>query len=556
MNSTLVAQAFAKTLLGRMQALAEAAALEPPPEALMSGLLGRLWQAALDGDVCINMNPQEQGALRHPACQPLIGKHLPLMTESGHLYLGRFWHAEQRISETLRRRADHPSRFASEALLARAMADSEANLKGLDPVQRQAVQAGLQFRLSILHGGPGTGKTRTIASLIACHARTWRQAVWVAAPTARAGARLMESLQTALDSFDLDDKALSCLPTEAMTIQRLLGRLPPVGEQGVDALAGPDAPVSSPGLVIVDEASMLSLEMCDRLFAALDEDCALMLVGDPNQLHSVETGAVFAALCEARHPGLQKGRVHLARNFRQADHPALGELADAVLAGTIGPALFGDEMPLLAPDVRSLAAQAATKYLKLLQMARQKTKGGDLRARARGFLNASAAYRLISARRTGFAGADQLSEAILVQLRRQLAEGQGAWFEGRLITVTRNDYGAGLFNGDIGVYLDGQVAFGRQGDLLLLRPGSLPEHQDAYCMSVHQSQGSEFDEIDFIAAPARHALATRELLYTAVTRARSRLRIFGAMDDLVWAAAHPTRRLSRLSEKIQGSDTA
>ena len=187
--------------------------------------------------------------------------------------------------------------------------------------------------------------------------------------------------------------------------------------------------------------------------------------------------------------------------------------------------------------------------------------------RALAYLRGAAKYRLLSARRSGFAGADRLSEAILLRLKALQHVGHQTWFEGRMITITKNDAASGLFNGDTGVCvlvtdaanetefatsdpIQAVIVFERQGVIMTIAAAALPRFQNAYCLSVHQSQGSEFEHVDFVAAPSGHRLATRELLYTAVTRAKHSLTVWGEVADLQWAASRATVRHSRLQWKL------
>jgi exodeoxyribonuclease V alpha subunit len=565
-DMNLVSQLFAKALLG-----------ENFGSGHVPSLAQRIWQCSLDGDACMVLNEAELVLLKSDACSKVVGPDKPLVIEDNALYLHRFWSAEKRVAAAvLARLAQEPSSMPAAQNLPEGYTTKrlkEALPEGLAPEQEQAIQVALQAKLSVIHGGPGTGKTRTLASLMACYAQFFQRPLWVAAPTAKAGARLMESLRDALTAFEsndpsaatLDAASFAFLPKEAYTIQRLLRSLSPADLLCRDTRnAEPDH--EQPGLLVIDEASMLSLELCDQIFARLDRGCLLVLVGDPNQLHSVETGSVFASLCLAQHLALDAVRVKLTRNFRQSEQAHLNGLASAILDGQMSAHLFAAEVGLADQNLAQLVEGAARHYsLAITQAQAQYSVRTYLKERAKAYLEQARRYRLLSARRTGFAGADRLSSAVLHALRKEhrLAE----WFEGRLVTIVKNDYASGLFNGDLGVCvhpsaLDVQadeglpsepmlIAFERSGEVLLLRTADLPEFQDAYCLSVHQSQGSEFDQVDFLAAPAEHPLATRELLYTAVTRAKKRLMVFAQLADLNWAATHPTVRTSRLQWRLE-----
>lgn len=576
---SVIAQAFARSVLARVQAQAARLGADLPAvtcEGLLT-LFERLWDQTLDGDSCIALDRRQRAWLALPACAPVLAAHGPLCLDLDSLYLRRFHAAESRLAQACRARLD----VVSGALP--RLAPGQV-LRGLHEAQSRAVQAGLQHPLALIHGGPGTGKTRTVASLIAAWVLSDPRPVKVAAPTARAGARLMESLASALSGMALPPEARAALPQAAFTVQRLLRQLPrgPGTRAALVASAGDAPPMvvlddDAPGLVIVDEASMLSLELADALLARLPAQTALVLVGDPDQLKSVESGAVFAALCQASHPALAQARVGLSRNFRQAGQAGLVELAESVLAGTPSRSALSAAVALKPRQLRSLVEAATQRYLAMRERGLAACPAGSTASeRALALLRESGAYRLVSARASGASGAQALAAAILGRLQQSL--GAVPWFEGRLITITRNDEASGLFNGDTGVYvrvdpmrpsdaasaagdeaadpsmgLEGWVAFDRPEGPLLMPVAALPEYRDAYCMSVHQAQGSEFDTVDFVAAPAEHALATRELLYTAVTRARTALVIHGDWADIEWAATHAGQRLTHLAARIDQS---
>jgi exodeoxyribonuclease V alpha subunit len=576
MTSSLIAHAFSKMLLDALHAspqwLGEFVRFDRP----LSVLFERVWMGSTEGNACIELDPEDLSLLQQSGAHALMGEALPLMLDERALYLNRFWQAERRLADHIHRRLESSTiaqSLESKPLNRDFPDEIAAHLKDLAPAQVEAVLAGLSRRLSIIYGGPGTGKTRTIASLILCYAQIFKKPIWVAAPTSKAGGRLMESLrallleampkvevvspsaQGPLELSLLPDLGSFALPSEALTIQRLLSQLPSqevLFRDHDDA----DSGLEAPGLLIIDEASMLSLELCEEVFARLSPDCILVLVGDPDQLHSVETGSVFAALCQAEWPAMKSARIQLTRNFRQSNRLHLSGLADNVLRGRIDSFMFGGELVLNAPELRSMVEAAAQRYAGLLREAKSKfTRDTSNDQKSLRYLETTTNYRLLSARRSGIAGADRMSELVLYRLKKLLNLSDQAWFEGRIITIIKNDPESGLLNGDVGVCISINepqplIVFLRHGDVQIFPAALLPRFQDAYCLSVHQSQGSEFDHVDFIAAPAGHQLATRELLYTAVTRAKHSLNIWGELVDLQWAASHPTIRQSRLRWRI------
>jgi exodeoxyribonuclease V alpha subunit len=580
---TLFAQRFSNTLMSSLATAAPEVGmpLSQSDRDQLNLLLQRVWDGALSGHACLELGGEEQALLMRPDLASWFEVLGPLALSQGCLYLQRFLGAEQRVAKWVRTRSDGGSALSmlAQQALDRLECSAAANTvtEGLGPEQVLAVRLALGHAFSVIFGGPGTGKTRTIAAIVMAYVACSEKPVWLAAPTAKAGARLMQSLQHVLGDFgehrsadhELVVHARSLLPAEARTVHRLISDLPSSEFYFYDHdhdhqhLADP-----SPGLIILDEASMVSLELCDQLFARIPTGCQLLMVGDPDQLHSVETGSMFASLCRTQYPPLKAVRVELSENFRVRNRPQLVNLARGVLSGEVRADSFGSEVKLEGMLAKTIVARAVSIYADLLKQARPLVlKEASPEERARLHLRLSQAYRLLSARRTGALGADRLSKAIFEHLAA--THDHDRWFEGRLIILRSNHRSLGLSNGDTGVCVIGLepsmpvqggaivgpqvlVAFERDGGFVLVPPALLVDFQDAYCLSVHQAQGSEFEAVDFVAAPAEHALATRELLYTAITRARERLHIFGEIGDVLWAAKHPTLRSSRLAERIEG----
>jgi exodeoxyribonuclease V alpha subunit len=593
MTNSFTSQAFAQTLMSVMRSTNAAGMPLAATDTRLGAVFERLWQSSANGDACIFLNTDERNLVLSDGAKILLGPEKPLMIDGDSLYLNRFWSAETRLALAVRLRVSKDQASAQASNEACSPLFPSASLAqttlGLAESQLNAIRTALSARLTIIFGGPGTGKTRTIAALLSSYARIFERPIWVAAPTAKAGARLMESLEAHISESaikEADNRAdplprNQYLPLEALTIQRLLSRLPKKKSFYRD-FDRPDVHWTGPGLLVVDEASMLSLELCEQLFERVSPDCALVLVGDPNQLHSVETGSVFAALCEAEWSPLKAVRVRLSQNFRQKNRHQLSTLAEELLEGQVDPAIFSQELRLSAFAMGVLVESAAQRYASLfLETQKQFPECASLSDRASAYLKAASRYRLLSARRSGFAGADSLSLEVLERLKLSLKVRRQTWFEGRMITITKNDPATGLFNGDIGVcvidtgasnsddasgtqFAQGRVephrrvvvAFERQGKLVTVPFAALPAFKDAYCLSVHQSQGSEFEQVDFVAAPAQHRLASRELLYTAVTRAKNELTIWGELADLQWAATHPTVRQSQLAWRINQHPTS
>ncbi|HEY1070961.1 exodeoxyribonuclease V subunit alpha [Thermomonas sp.] len=479
-------------------------------------------------------------------------------------------------------------------LFARLFPDAAAG-----DAQARAAALALRRALLLVTGGPGTGKTTTIARLLALRVAQAMQAghapprIALAAPTGRAADRMAESLRAAVQrmaALAVDAAVLAALPATASTLHRLLGVLP--DRPDFRHHAGHPLPFD---IVVVDEASMVDLPLMCKLAEAVPDGAQLLLLGDPDQLPSVEAGDVLAGILRAAGdgtalraddaaalapllgepppstaedtpqatlplfpapsatPALHGHRVHLTRGWRQSDTLALAPLADAVRRGDAAETLallrggglsnvhFNDAAadPLAAPGVDLLAhfrALAAT------------TDPAEALARA-------PRLRLLTALRNGPQGARGLNARIEAQLSGRRIGSPPAWFPGRLLLVTENSYRHGLFNGDVGVCLpdaDGTLLawFPGADGPRAFHPAALPAHESAFAMTVHKAQGSEFDDV-WLQLPRRDArVLSRELLYTGLTRARTALHLAGSAEVIAAALARHAGRVSGLGGRL------
>ena len=407
-------------------------------------------------------------------------------------------------------------------------------------------------RLKLVTGGPGTGKThgvvRTLVELAGeaqTRSRTLRIAL--AAPTGKAAARLAESVRAQLPELALSQAATAMIPREASTLHRLLGLSP----ASARAKFHRDAPLPF-DVVVVDEVSMVDLPTMHRLAEAVREDAILILLGDPGQLAAVEAGDVLGALVEAaREPPLSHCHTHLTRSRRFAEHGALSRLANAIAIGDAAAVLAAfegsDELRLHAGDALSTALieHAVMAYREILDAP---DAGAALRAANR--------FRVLTALRRGPVGNLALDRTIEQHLKRHAGvRADASWWRGRLLMVTVNRAGFGLFNGDVGVVWpdangEPKVWFAADGALRAISPAALPPHEGAFALTVHKAQGSEFDRVALVTGPDS-AVLTRELLYTGVTRARSDIRLYSTPETLQRGIANRTFRMSGLADRLR-----
>ncbi|WP_298718790.1 exodeoxyribonuclease V subunit alpha [uncultured Oceanisphaera sp.] len=523
------------------------------------------------------------------ALSPLVaGAHgesdRPLVLHAERLYLRRYWNYEQSVARALAVRI-RDDRVVPDSLpdwLNRLFPEPLV-LDGERQTDWQklacALAAGSGFTL--ITGGPGTGKTTTVVRLLALLQGTADKPLRIrlAAPTGKAAARLTESIGAQVASLPVDNAVRERIPTEVSTLHRLLGSLP--NSRHFRHHAGNPLALD---VLVVDEASMIDLEMMACLLSALPPHARLLLLGDKDQLASVEAGALLGDLCRdadqghyqpervawlervsgerLEHPALQAGeagryplaqRILMLRYSRRfAGGSGIGRLAEAVNRQQAGLSrqqfgrddvatlrLKGEQDAALNRLLHGGRGQAVGygHYLERLNTGRPAadTAHDDPAWTnwAGQVLAAFDEFRLLCTVRKGPWGVAGLNQRIAALLhRRGLLEAEEGWYEGRPVLVTRNDYGLGLMNGDIGIALrlpeeDGRrvlrVVFARNdggGGLRLVLPSRLSEVETVFAMTVHKSQGSEFAHTALILPDALNPVLTKELLYTAITRAR------------------------------------
>lgn len=545
-------------------------------EADLSRLTTELWQAMRAGDVCLPLSGRDepniaQSLLASPvvanaAGSATPGRPRPLVLTDKYLYTLRYWRAEQSLARSLIRRA------AAETNIQVKPCDDQFSRQASDR-QQQAVAQALSRKLLVLTGGPGTGKTFTLAAIVRAAAeqpdlmvagaasvpvntgtgaRQAPFAIAIAAPTGKATARLAESIGAALG--DRSDLSL-----EAMTLHRLLG-FP--GRSGADA-ENRTLPFD---LVVVDECSMVDTLMAQRLVAGLAPHARLVLAGDRDQLASVQAGAFFSSLCTSEVPSLAGSRIVLDQNFRQRDAPEIVAWANAVRIGGLKPGNLPAHQNQVTFDdggINGLTDRLTARLHPLIERAGSSSPDQLLQLHAE-FLQEQALAML----RSGPLGVDAINEAVSRRLNPALADAWGSrWYPGRMVVVRRNAAHRELFNGDIGLCIalpaggaessDAlRVAFpDGKGGVKMVMTSQMPLHADAWALSVHQAQGSDFESVLLLPAPLDHPLATREGLYTALTRARRNIRIYGAPDLLVSAAAIPMQRITGLPDALRRAES-
>lgn len=522
------------------------------------------------------------------------GPGSPLVLDGTRLYLRRNWQAERAI------RASILARLAQPCAEPHSLKQALDSLFGTTPFdvppdwQKVACALAARGRFTLITGGPGTGKTTTVVRLLALlQSQAVQQGsplrMALAAPTGKAAARLGESIAQALQK--LPATMQSHIPTQAQTLHKLLQV-----RSGLQATA---APALALDVVVVDEASMIDLELMARLLAAVPLSASLILLGDKDQLASVEAGAVMGQLCAGaeqggysadtvawlrRHTGcdvsawagscsvLAQHTVMLRHSHRFAATSVIGQWASAVNRGD-RPAVA--ELWSAAPPWSAVEAASVTrlaphagfdKALASLVRAGWDTWQADVAgplwgrlqsasleptdntASARALLSAFGQFQVLCALREGPWGVTALNRAIAQALGFPL----DGWYAGRPVMVTRNDYHLNLMNGDVGLCLPTahglRVAFVQGDNLRWVLPSRLDAVETVWAMTVHKSQGSEFTHVALVLPDHMVPVLTRELLYTGITRAKQHLTLVVPQAGVLrQAVAHKVLRSGGLT---------
>ena len=519
----------------------------------------------------------------------------PLVLDGERLYLRRYWRDETLVAQSIRARAQavRPVNAANARTWLDILFASERRADGVD-WQKIACAIALRGSVAIITGGPGTGKTYTVARLLALllamAEHPERQRIALAAPTGKAAARLKQSIDKALG--DLADKVGAALPLRALTarigaartLHSLLGARP-----DTRAFAHHKGNPLDIDVLIVDEASMVHLEMMASLLDALPAGAMLILLGDKDQLASVEAGAVLGDLCRDAQAGaysaatvayaLEASGERIADLFHGGAAPLAqqtvmlrqsrrfgGPIGQLALAVNGGDAARAQEVLREGGALRwiehahphhvvQLAADGYAGYLALVANG----DGIDHGAWVRAVLHSFEAFRILCAVREGEWGVSGLNEAIEQRLASAgLIARRSEWYVGRPVMITRNDYGTRVFNGDIGLTLPDPARTGSlrvyflEGDQIRSVLATRLRHVDtAYAMTVHKSQGSEFSHTVLVLPKERGAMIARELLYTGITRASAAFTLVTPSGAVLSdAIARRTRRASGLQKMI------
>ncbi len=556
---------------------------------------GNLSAAVGQGDICLDLAEvagfeavELAALLRSTVVVGAPGEFKPLVLDpAGRLYLFRYWQYEHDLAAAIKRMAGDPLPLDLNVL--------QAGLTRLFPRQENeadwqqiAAATAVRSRFAVISGGPGTGKTSTVVKIIALlrqqpgndHIR-----IALAAPTGKAAARLKESIHAARNSLLSATDTLENFPEDVATIHRLLGVIP----SSCRFHHNRENPLPFE-VVIIDEASMVPLPLLAKLLAAMAPQARLIMLGDRDQLSSVEAGAVLGDICASGEthaysrefaaftakvtgvtlarqqsagavPLLADAVVVLQKNYRFGSASGIGALSRAINDGE-GAASLDALMTGRYPDV---CLQPVPSLHELeAQLAEAVTSGYGVYLAEKdpaAALDLFDRFRVLCALRQGGYGVAAINQAIENCLAAKgLIAPQKEWYQGRPVMITRNDYSRQLFNGDIGITLPDPdnvdqlaVCFrAADGGVRKISPFRLPAHETVYAMTVHKSQGSEFERLLLIMPPFDSQLLTREILYTGLTRARTAAEIWCSVEILLATVSRRIARRSGLRQALWG----
>lgn len=516
-----------------------------------------------------------------------------LVVDDNKLYLTRYWHYELLIHRFITRRLQETAVDISDemsqqinALFPRSNKDEDVDW------QKVAVFLACTRSLTVITGGPGTGKTTTVAKLIAALAmqKNNKLEVKLVAPTGKAAARLAESMQSARNRLSVDAAAAhDLIKIETSTIHRLLGYIP-----GSQHFRHNNAYPILADVLIIDEASMIDLALLAKLLDAVPETSRVVMLGDANQLSSVEVGSVFADICAVKDdypaytertkkqlygwlnirtdvqlpqfcslseesPAFRDNLVELTKSHRFSADSGIGQLAFMVNAGDVNKAVSFLEKGAHSEDVQWGQAllfdciwQQCVGHLN--RYFAQIKQGDYLKA-----LEMLSQLQVLCLTRTGRWGVAAMNQRIEQAISNDLhVDVSDPYYSGRPIMVTSNNYERGLYNGDIGVCGISNsgvkvVYFEREGSIVAFLPAQLPQHETTYAMTIHKSQGSEFTKVILLMerlGMASEEMLTRELLYTGITRAKKEIAIYAEETVFKQAIKCRTRRSSGLANRL------
>ena len=530
------------------QFLTQRTSFNQPEKASFYALVAELSYQQAQGHSCIYVTEEQQILVKASALasEQTIS---PLVLEKNRLYLQRYWFYENRLAEQIRACLQYSD---SECNINQQLSRYFVELIDETDWQREAAKKSLTHPFSVITGGPGTGKTTTVVKILALlqelAIKQQRPPLHIAlaAPTGKAAMRLQESIGQNKQTLPCSESIKQSIPETVTTVHRLLGARPPSPYFKHNA--------TNPlvyDLVMVDEASMIDLALMSKLFDALKPGSRVILLGDKDQLSSVESGAVLSDLTTA----LPSYTTELKKSYRfGGDIKTLALAVNAQKSDEAWAVLEreGDQVSLLKTDLIDAIVERYALFLSYVK------DNADIHTIFAAFNQ----FQVLCSNRHGEHGVININEQVEHKLTQQgKIKITGQWYEGRPVMVTKNDTSMQLYNGDIGLYLYDKNAakyvvffLKADGSIKKLIPSRLPAHETVFAMTIHKSQGSEFDECLCVLPDKVNPVLTKELVYTAITRAKKKLILFCEQSVFRLALQQKVERTGGLLDKLTGKD--
>ena len=510
----------------------------------------------------------------------------PLILDNGKLFLRRYWHYQKLLADQIHTRMHQDDSRSTQQSWQDKRLDfyfQNGSQEGEINWQQLAAKRALQNKFLIVSGGPGTGKTTTITRILVLLIEEYLDSkkqgknvkkggggynktsfdILLAAPTGKASIRMLDSIRDAQQEMQLSEQIEQYIPTQARTIHKLLGYIP----DSISFNHNRSNPLKA-DIVLIDEASMIDIALMSKLIEAVPARAKFILIGDKDQLSSVETGSVFADICQ----GLEETQflVTLQKNWRFSKDSGIGQLAIAANKGDhktvlgVLKAQGQQTCELLPPSILSTRLISSdlidswTDYFEIIK---------NPESTLPDIFEAFNQYRILCALRRGLNGSLILSDRIEKTLIKQKLitpqasrQSSAKWYHGRPIMITQNSYEKGLFNGDTGITLikNGQVKVyfpdEKEGEYKNFSPISLPAHETTWAMTIHKSQGSEFNRVALILPHEVMPLLTRQLIYTGITRAKEKVSIVASEEVLVAGVKTEVVSATGITDMIRTQD--
>jgi exodeoxyribonuclease V alpha subunit len=535
-------QPFSRLDVGFARFMSERSPLNGEKKSRFETLLMQLSARQAGGHSCVALADDDVALIESSGLSTNGERILPLVIENNRLYLHRYWQYEQRLAEQLS--ALSRRRFVAarlDELLNRYFTNDDGDIDW----QRQAAESAATQALTIITGGPGTGKTTTVVKILALLQEIAEQPLHIAlaAPTGKAAMRLRESIAVNKDDLPCSQGIKDRIPEKVTTLHRLLGARPP----SPYFTHCSDNPLPY-DLLVVDETSMVDLALMSKLVDALKPGARLILLGDKDQLASVESGAVLADLTQ----GLPRQTLELLKSHRfQGDIKALADAVNQQHGEQAWQLLQNPDADasLLTSDPIDCSVAHYLDYLELMN------NGADFSKVFAAFNR----FQVLCSNQRGPHSVSDINHRVEQELcRRNKIRLGGLWYPGRPVMITANNPGLQLYNGDIGLCMpdaenDGQLrVFFLRGDgsVKKLLPARLLTCETVFAMTIHKSQGSEFERVLIMLPERINPVLSKELLYTAITRTKSHVKIAAGHAVFLASIAHKVQRDSGLGYKL------